>query len=232
MDSGQYVIALKAAIPKSCHRFLSTDLIDMIDQIEQNPYVAEGIKRNVLSYASVLQDSAKIDLQHYIRMCMYASYKLSGDTALTCYAKTYPDRYANLVSRGVTAEVIAKYAQGVERSQMFVRIMEQAIVPAWILNQDKIQKAINVLVEIAEDKDKSAVARVQAANALLVQLSKPEKVINNINIQQNNINNESSALDDLKQAMKELANNQQQRIINGEATKVIAGEVICANVES
>ena len=217
-----YTQAIRAVVPKNLTRFISDDFLEEIDRVETNPEVADRIKENALSYANVLEGQNNIQIGKYIQAVIYASYKLVGHTTLQCYAKTFPDRYANLVSRGVPKEDIVKYGQGIERTKLFSKIMEQAIIPSWILNQDLFQKALNVQASLMMTASSEKV-RCDAANSILTHLARPKEVPN---IVINNNTSGSDALASLNAAMHDLAMNQQTRIINGEATQHIAKEAI------
>jgi len=60
------------------------------------------------------------------------------------------------------------------KGMLVTKIMERAMVPTWILNQDVFQEAINTQYELMMDIDVSPKVRSDAANSLLTHLKKPE----------------------------------------------------------
>lgn len=213
----------QAAVPKPIRKWVTQEFVDSVDLIEKDPYVAEHIKENLLSYASVL-NTPKVELKDYLNYVRYITYKLRGDTAIQCYAKTFPDRYANVIARGDTSIQIGKLASSVEQSQIFKKLMEQAILPSWILNYATYQKAINVQAELMMTA-KSEKVRSDAANSIMMHLARPKEIAPLVSIDISG----SSELDTLKSALVDLAKNQKCRIVNGETTKVIAGEVLVSS---
>ena len=214
------VSVLQKTLPTHLRKFATQDLLDKIDALETNPVIADQIKDNLVSYTGVLNEP-NASIQDYLNCIVYISHKMRGDTAVVCYAKTFPQRYAGLVARGETDKEISKYASAVEKGKMFVAIMQQAIVPSWILNQDVFQKAIRVQAELMVTATSEKV-RCDAANSLLTHLARPKEVAPMVQINMGN----NSELDSLKNAMVDLALNQQGRIVQGETPKTIAGEVI------
>lgn len=53
-----------------------------------------------------------------------------------------------MLQRGLTAKDISSVVAIYNKGKLVNKIMEQSIVPTWILNQDLHQKAINVLAVI------------------------------------------------------------------------------------
>ena len=86
-------------------------------------------------------------------------------------------------------------------------ILEQSLIPSWVLNQDLYQKAINVQAELMMTANSEKV-RSDAANSLLNHLRPPEvqKVELDIGVKPNNM------LEDLKNSLFDLA-AQQQKVI-------------------
>lgn len=59
-----------------------------------------------------------------------------GDTNKDAYFKTFPHRYQELMARGVTDKDMSAYVAGYAKGKLVNAIMEQSLVPSWVLNQD------------------------------------------------------------------------------------------------
>lgn len=175
-----------------------------------------------------MQDG-RYKIEDYMNAVAYVSYKLMGYSNQDSYFRTFPDRHANLVAKGTSAKDISSYVAMYNKNKLVNNILEQSLIPIWILNQDAVQKAINTQVEIMSDGNNSAIARTQAANSLLTHLAKPKETAA---IQLNIGTEESSGLKDLRSAISDLANQQKKLIEGGVTAKEIAeadiveGEVI------
>jgi hypothetical protein len=132
----------------------------------------EAYRDNLMSYTSVMADG-KFKMESYIYAVKYVSHKLMGATNIAAYIKTFPDKYADFVARGVDAKDIASYVTAYNKSKLVNLIMEQTLIPSYVLNQDLYQKALNVQADLMVNA-KSEKVRSDAANSLLTQLKMPE----------------------------------------------------------
>lgn len=214
------LVTLREVVPNTLRSFVSPELENKIVNLLPDPVIRDHIEKNMISYAGILKE-VNVDLDTYLHAIAYCTHKLMGDARVTAYAKAFPNKYATLVASGAKPAVINRYAVSFENTKLVASIMEQSIVPTWILNQDIYQKAINVQAELMLTAHSEKV-RSDAANSLLTHLARPEKVAPLVNINVGSTNE----LDSLKQAMVDLALNQQHRIQTGTPTKVIADEVI------
>ena len=209
------------ALPGNLKSAATDELADLINQISTDPLVAEQIRDNFLSYTSVLKEG-KYKVEDYLNAVAYCSYKLMGDSNQDAYFKTFPQRYANLVATGRTPKEISSYVSAYAKGQLVNKIMEQTLVPSWVLNQHMYQAALNTQFNLMSDEGVSAKVRSDAADSLLNHLSKPKEAGPLINIDLA----ESSGMNELKDAMKKMAEQQQQLIHAGVATREIAAQDI------
>lgn len=215
---------LKTALPKNLKTFATADLTKKINKIAADPVYAEHIKENFLAYTNVLQEG-KYKADDYLNAVAYVSFKLMGYTNQEAYARTFPDRYAKLVAAGRTPKDISCYVAAYHRNQLVNKIMEQSLVPSWILNQDAYQEAINKSVQLMRTA-RSEKVQAMAADSLLKHLSRPEvqdQPMINIDMRQN------SGLDELKDAITALARKQKELIESGVPTKEIAEQKLYAS---
>lgn len=208
------------ALPANLKGSATQGLVDKINQATQDPILAEAIRDNFISYTGVLQEG-KFKTQDYLKAVMYVSYKLMGHTNKDAYFKTFPDRYQVLVAKGTSSKDMAAYVSAYNRNKLVNLIMEQTLVPSWVLNQHLYQKAINVQAELMQTANSEKV-RSDAANSILTHLAKPKEAgpLVNLNL------NESSGMNELKDMLGQLAQMQVDKINKGVATQDIAGQTL------
>lgn len=209
------------ALPGNLKSAATDQLADMINQISADPLIAEQIRENFLSYASVLKEG-KFKVEDYLNAVAYCSYKLMGDSNQDAYFKTFPQRYANLVAAGRTPKEISAYVSAYAKGQLVNKIMEQTLVPSWVLNQHMYQAALNTQFKLMTNEDVSPKVRSDAADSLLTHLAKPKEAGPLINIDMG----ETSGMNELKDALARMAQQQQTLINAGISTKEIAAQDI------
>lgn len=208
------------ALPANLKGSATQGLVDKINQATQDPILAEAIRDNFISYTGVLQEG-KFKTQDYLKAVMYVSYKLMGHSNKDAYFKTFPDRYQSLVAKGTSSKDMAAYVSAYNRNKLVNLIMEQTLVPSWVLNQHLYQKAINTQAELMQTAQSEKV-RSDAANSILTHLAKPKEAgpLVNLNL------NESSGMNELKDMLGQLAQMQVDKINSGVATQEIAGQTL------
>ena len=209
------------AVPPNLKNAVTDELIDRLNTTTTDQILAEEVRNNFISYASVLREG-KFKLEDYLNAVTYVSHRLNGDTQHDAYFKTFPTRYQNLMALGKTPKEISNYVAMFNKGKLVQKIQEQTLTPAWVLNQDMFQAALNTNYQIMMDDDVSPKVRVEAANSLLTHLQKPKEVTPAVNIDLR----ESSGLSELKKALGQLATQQQQLIEQGGSTKDVAAQRI------
>lgn len=199
-----------AAVPAQLRTSVTQHFVDMLNQLQVDPEMADNIKDNFLSYSGVLKEG-RFKIEDYFNAVMYVSYKLMNMTNQDAYIRTFPKRHADLVARGATAKDISSYVAAYHKGKLVNMIMEQVMVPVWVLNQDMFQKALNVQYDLMTDLDMSGKVRTDAANSILTHLKKPEKM----DFQLNMNTPESSGMKELTSALTNLANAQLEQIEKG-----------------
>lgn len=208
---------VEKALPANLKGAVTQTLVDSLNNIASDPLVAEQIRANFISYTSVMKEG-KFKTEDYVSAVTYVSYKLMGYSNQECYIRTFPARYQALVAAGRSAQDIASYVSAYNRGKLVNLIMEQCLVPTWVLNQDLFQKAINTQAELMLDQNISPKVRSDAANSLLTHLKRPETQNMAIALEVK----ESSGLNELKETLKQLAQKQTELIESGVETKLIA----------
>lgn len=211
---------LDAALPAQLKGKMTPEIAQNLNTIITDAQVAQAFRDNFVSYTNVLQ-TGKFKLESYMEAVAYVSFKLMGYTDKECYQRTFPARYAELVAKGTSAKDIAAYVAAYNRGVLVNRVLEQTLIPSYVLNQDIYQKAINVQADLMLN-GKSETVRMKAADSILNHLKKPEaaKVEISMGIK------DTQEVDDLKAAMAQLAANQRILIGQGTPTKEIAHQRI------
>ena len=200
----------KQALPSQFKASVNQELIDQINTTLADPNLYETYRDNLLSYSHVMRDG-KFKMSDYILAVKYCSHKIMGASNIDAFVKTFPDRYQSYLANNTSSKDIASYVTAYNKNKLVNLILEQSLIPSWILNQDLYQKAINVQAGLMMDDTVSHKVRSDAANSLLIHLKPPEvqKVELDIGIKKDGV------MDDLKNVLTELALKQQQYIAAG-----------------
>lgn len=213
---------VKKAVPAKLKDSIEQSFVDKLNNLAHDPIVADQIRNNFISYAHVINDG-KFSIEEYLSAVKYVSFKLMNLTNVDSYARTFPQRYAGLLAKGTSQKDIASYVSAYNRGKLVNLILEQTLVPSWVLNQDIYQKAINTQAELMNNA-KSERVKCMAADSILKALAKPEAAGPLVNIDMK----ESSGINELKQALVELAANQKKSIEKGILTpkNIVEAEII------
>lgn len=200
---------LASALPQQLKTRVTQEMVDNFNASITDPLVAENMRNNLLSYTKVLADG-RFKMAEYMDAVRYVSYKLMGYTNQEAYARTFPGRWQNLHAAGATPKDISAYVSAYNKNKLVNLILEQTLVPTYVLNQDIYQQAINVQADMMMNA-KSEKVRVEAANSLLNHLKRPEvqKVELDIGIK------DSSGMRELRDSMAQLAQQQHDLITRG-----------------
>ena len=162
----------KIALPDTVKKSINQKLIDQINATLSDPDMYEAYRENLLSYTKVMADG-RFKIGDYVNAVKYVSHKLMGASNIEAYVKTFPDKYQRFTSQGVASKDIASYVTAYNKSKLVNLIMEQTLVPSYVLNQDLYQKALNVQAELMLTA-KSEKVRSDAAAHLMAALKMPE----------------------------------------------------------
>ena len=209
---GQFVYTVedvKKAVPSHIRSNITQPLVDTLNNIAADPLIAEDIRNNFVSYSAVLKEG-KFKVEDYLNAVAYVSYKIMGNTNEESYAKTFPHRYSALIAKGTAKKDIASYVSAYNKGKLVNLILEQTLVPSWVLNQDLYQKAINVQADLMQNAQSEKV-RAEAANSLLTHLGKPKEGSFQISIGEV----ESSGMREMREMLREVAENQREAIGSG-----------------
>lgn len=200
---------LKKSLPDKYKNNINQELLDSINTTLSDPDLYETYRDNFVTYMSVLNDG-KYKITDYLNAVKYCTQRLMGKSQIDSYIATFPDRYDNMIKNGKTSKEMSSIITVYNKSKLVNSIMEQSMIPSWILNQDMYQKAINVQAEIMMTANSDKV-RSDAANSLLTHLKPPEtkKVELDIGLKQ------GSEVDSLRSIIAELAGERKRMIETG-----------------
>lgn len=217
----------KTALPDKVKKTINQELMDSINKTLSDPDMYETYRENLLSYASVMADG-RFKMESYVSAVKYVSHKLMGASNIAAYIKTFPDKYQDFINRGIETKDIASYVTAYNKSKLVNLIMEQTLIPSYVLNQDLYQKALNVQAELMLTA-KSEKVRSDAANSLLSQLKMPEvnKVQLDVNVK------EDGSIAALRESTLELVRQQKLMVQAGAMNaQEVAHSKLVIDVES
>lgn len=202
----------KQVLPDNFKKTVNQEFVDQVNQTLADPMMYELYRDNLLSYTQVMRDG-KFKLVDYVNAVKYCSHKIMGATNIDAFVKTFPNRYQRFLASGTSQKDIASYITSYNKSKLVNLILEQSLIPSWVLNQDLYQKAINVQAELMINANSEKV-RSDAANSLLNHLKPPEvqKVELDIGMK------EHSSLNALRQSTMDLVEQQKKMVASGMLT--------------
>ena len=217
---------VEKALPSNLKSACTPELIARLNSVTMDQVVAEQVRDNFISYTGVLKEG-KFRTEDYLNAVTFVSYRLMNHTNKDAYVKTFPERYVQLLKDGRSEKDIAAYVAAYSKGKLVNMILEQTLVPTWVLNQDLFQKALNTQAEIMNDPLVLARDRVAAANSILTHLAKPKEAGPLVNIDMR----ENSGMNELKNTLTALAQEQGRLIGEGITAKEIVGRTIFENQE-
>ena len=212
---------LQKTLPSNLRTSATQGLVDMLNTVSSNQQEAELIRENFLGYTAVLSEG-KYKTEDYLNAVKYVSFKLMKCSNEEAYVKTFPQRYQRMVTEGVKPKDIGSYVYAYSKNKLVNRIMEQTMVPSWVLNQDIFQEAINTQASLMRDPDVSPKVRSDAANSLLTHLAKPKEAGPLINLDLR----DTSGMKEMKELLVRMAQQQQGLIKEGVTARDIAAATI------
>lgn len=207
---------IQVALPPKLRTSVTQVLADQVNAIASDPETGKFIRETFIGYTSVLKDG-RFKLEDYAHAAAYVSYKLMGWSNQEAYARTFPQRYQALVARGASAKDISSYVAMYNKNKLVNLLLEQSMIPIWVLNQDAVQKAIETQVDLMSNA-KSEMVRMQAANSILMHLRQPQTKQVDVTVSKA----ETSGMNELRDALSQLARRQLELIEKGATTQEVA----------
>lgn len=211
---------VQRALPATLKVAVSQELIDTLNGICTDEEVTRTIRENLTSYTSVMKEG-KFRAEDYVHAVAYVSFKMMGYSNQEAYVRTFPARYQALVARGATDKNISAYVAAFSKGKLVNLILEQSLIPIWVLNQDVYQAAINKQAWLMRNAKREDVQQ-KAADSLLNHLKKPESAAVQLNL---NVT-DNTGLTELREQLGKMAEMQKELIQSGVRTKDIAHQNI------
>lgn len=220
-ESTLTVELLSSLVPKHLKSQVKQSLIDTINNSIKDPEHMAYYRENVIGLTSVLS-KGKIQLDKYLNAVRYVSFKQMGCTNKDAYIKTFPNKYADFVARGVSIKDISSYYTMYDQTKTVTLVKEQSMIPVYIHNMDIRQQLITKLFTIAMNDNESTRNQIEAGKVVIAETKPPEesKIAIDIGVKQ------ESFIDEFNDAMKIMVQKQKELIAQGGDVKAIANAKI------
>lgn len=205
------------ALPRGMQSLATQEFADKINGIVSDPEVAAVVRENFISYTKVLQEG-KFKTEDYLNAVTYCTYKMMGLSNGESYARTFPQRNADQLARGLDAKTISAYVAMYHKGKLVQAIIEQAAIPFWLINQEARQKALNIQVDLMQNAV-SEMVRTTAANSVLAHTEKPKDVAPLVNIAITD-----TGLESLRQGIRDMAAAQLNLVGGGVPVRQLAAQ--------
>lgn len=207
---------IKEALPPHLRSKVTSSLVERLNTVSQDPDVANEIRNNFIGFNNVMKDG-KFKFEDYLNACSYSTFKMMGYSNQQAWGLTFPDKLAKMRAENRDDNYISAFVASFSKGKLVNIILEQAMIPSFVLNQDLYQKALNICAGLMVSANSEKV-QVEAAKAILEATRAPEKS----QIQLDISIKDSSGLNELKDLMQEVASNQIKQIESGKSTREVA----------
>lgn len=163
----------KEAMPAHIRRNVNPELMDNINTAIADPEILAVYRENVIGLTSVMREG-KFKIDSYLNAVKYVSYKLLGDTNSQGWAKTFPDRFNDMMKRGASGAEVGSVASRYHGSKLVILMLGQTLMPTHILNAPLYQDALNKLAHLMNFANSEKVQSDSAAK--LVDALKPPEI--------------------------------------------------------
>jgi hypothetical protein len=209
---------VKQALPVNMKSSATQTLTDQINNLVQDPVMAEHIREHFITYAVVLQEG-KWGIDAYMNAIQYTTYKMMGYSNQEAYFRTFPTRHAEFIAKGTTSKDISAYVSQYHKGKLVNAIMEKALIPIHVLYLDVHHQAIRVQADLMQNAQSEKV-RMEAANSLLTHLAVPKQTGPAVAIQINN----NAEMDAMQRMLRDLGERQLQLINSGVSAQELAAQ--------
>ena len=160
-------------LPRHKRSLLTSDFVDKINEIAQNPEYGDEFKQNMITYMEVL-NGGKYSLNDYKNAILFVTQKLLGASDIDAYARTFPERYQRLLDEGLDRDRMSPYVTAYKRSNKLVQsVIEATLIPTHILNAHIYQESVNRNRELMMHA-RSETVQQKAATDLMLHLAPPQ----------------------------------------------------------
>jgi len=215
----------KKSLPSNRRNMVNEEVFNTIKKIIDDPEI--DISDELISYSGVLQEG-RFKVTDYAKACKYVAFKNMGMSNIDAYDRAFPGKITKWLEDGKNIDRIHQYIHRYNNSKLVVEITKRVVIPTKILNQDKVQKAINVLSELMLDA-KSEMVRMKSAEALIREL----KIDDDNKLELDITVKKDESLEQLEQTLAKFAEVQYNAIKENKSTPKQIAEmaIIEANIE-
>jgi hypothetical protein len=196
-------------------KWASDELLNTLNSIETDD--ADLVRENWLTHASVLREG-NYTLDQYTTAIKYVSLKQMGHTNQSAYSIALADRYTEMCARGYDDRRLSSHISAYHKGALVQKILAQSVVPLHLLFQDEQFKAVHRLATIMTDPNASFKVQVDAANALLTHVKKPESA----KVQLEVSHKPQDGMNELVTMMQEVAKKQLNALQSGANVRDVA----------
>ena len=163
---------LQVLVPKRQRHVITEEIHKKINDIAADPAHGDEFKEHMVTYAHILTDG-KYSIDEYTNAINFVTLMLLGNKNIDSYRKTFPARYKKLEDRGLTRAEMASYVSVYKGGKLVTKILEQTMIPSYILNAPIYQEAINKTRDLMNSA-RSETVQQKAAETLINNLKAPE----------------------------------------------------------
>ena len=192
------VESVRKLLPKNLRSSITQEFLNKLEASLGDSEVANQVKENFISYLNVLK-TGKYKMDDYLNAVKYVSYKLLGYSNIDAYVATFPDRYQRL--KNEEQKQIDAFVSMYNSNKLVVQILEQTIVPTYVLNAPLHQEALTTLARMIKDPEVRGMTKVKACEAILQYTKQPEVVKGELTIGIEN----NDTIEDLREVTEQLA---------------------------
>ena len=163
---------LQDLVPKKQRNVVTEDLVTLINDIAEDESIGTEFKQNMISYSTVLS-KGKFSLEEYANANHFVTLLLLEHKDIDAYKAVFPDRYMRLSAKGLSRSQMSSYATNYKQGKLVSAILEQTMVPNYILNAPMYQEALNHSRYLMLNA-RSETVQQKAAETIMTQLKAPE----------------------------------------------------------
>lgn len=205
---------LQEIAPRSVKPLIDQKYADDLNALITDPECAQFIRDSMITSKEVIQ-SGKYSFEQYINACKYATFKNMGETNISSFIKTFPDKYQTWLAQGKSDKEISRYVAAFNKSKCVEEVITKVSMSFYVQNLDVRQQALETQVHLMLNS-KSDMVKQQAANSVLTHTKPPEEGNKlEVNI---GVNTENTMLSDLREQVSKLTELNKQQIAAGGAT--------------
>ena len=163
---------LQELLPKKQRNIVTEELVTLINNVASDDDIGQEFKENMISYSSILSQG-RFSMEEYMNAIHFVTLKLLQKKDIEAYETVFPLRYLRLIGRGLTRSKISSYATNYKQTKLVSAVMEQTMVPSYVLNAPMYQEALNHSRYLMLNA-RSETVQQKAAETIMTQLKAPE----------------------------------------------------------